>query len=416
MLWWRSRERRINDERKKLEEAVRDRTVRLLEERDRVLIEKARAEESSQLKSEFLAILSHELRTPMNGILGMTDLALATRLTTEQREYLLAVRMSGESLLALLNNLLDLSKIEAGALSLHLAEFDFRECLVDAQRPALVTVRSKGLDLYCRVSDGIPDVLVGDSMRLKQVLMNLLGNAAKFTETGSIDIEVDRLDSREHAMTLVFRVRDTGIGIPADKREQIFEAFRQADSSTTRRYGGTGLGLSIAKRLVDMMGGRLWVESEEGEGSTFSFTARFGIPPPMPASDHGALDILLVDDNLINQRLAMALLAKQHHRITTAQNGREAVQLVSERRFDAILMDVQMPEMDGLEAARAIRKWEAERGRRTPIIAMTAYDQNDDRTRCLEAGMDGFLGKPINVHQLRAALANAYADSKSLGE
>lgn len=405
-MTWRARMRSLLAYQRQLEDAVQELTADLIAERDRLLSEKTRVEELNRAKTEFLAILSHEIRTPMNGILGMTDLALSTRLSTEQREYLQSVRASGESLLALLNDMLDLSKIEAGALTLNPGEFSLRDCLLDASRPVIVAIHSKKLAFRYRMADDIPALVLGDSMRLRQILINLLGNAVKFTEAGSVEVEIERRGSDEKECGLFFAVRDTGIGIPAGKQDEIFEAFQQADSSTTRKYGGTGLGLAISRRLVELMGGQIWVESEEGKGSTFYFTARFGIARRQSADlAISGLDVLLVEDNPVNQKLAETLLRRQGHRVIVASNGVEAIQKFTHGRFDLILMDVQMPEMDGLEATRRIREIEGGRESKVHIIAMTAFDQDDDKTRCLEAGMDAFLSKPTDARQLQTAIA-----------
>jgi signal transduction histidine kinase/ActR/RegA family two-component response regulator len=421
--------RRIINERNQLARTVAERTRQLSLEKTHVLEEKARAEEqnrrierlleqaqeASRLKSEFLANMSHEIRTPMNGILGMSALGLEASTLAEQRECFEVVHASATSLLSLLNDILDFSKIEAARLELDPAPFTLRSSMQAAVSTMRAAAEKKRLNMTWCVAPEIPAVLVGDESRLRQVMLNLIGNAIKFTESGGVTFSA-RLASNAGPLPVVeFSVRDTGPGIAPDKQRLIFEAFCQGDGSTARKYGGTGLGLTISARIVKLMGGKIWVDSRPGAGSTFSFTAYFGraaeraLPAPAasPAPEIRALAVLVAEDNAVNQKLASRLLERRGHRVAVAGDGLHALALYDTGPFDLILMDIQMPGMDGFEATAAIREREYRTGRRTPIIAMTAHAEAGYAEKCRAAGMDGYVTKPFDPARLFAAIQDA---------
>jgi PAS domain S-box-containing protein len=381
------------------------------------------AEAASKAKSEFLANMSHEIRTPMNCILGMTELALDGPLTAEQREYLELARTSTGSLLTIINDILDFSKIEAGKLELDLTRFSLVDLVKTTVKHFVPRARQKGLEISYHIAFGTPDVFLGDTGRLRQVLTNLVGNAIKFTERGSVTVRVKPELQSESEALLRFEVIDTGIGISREKQQIIFDAFAQADGSATRRYGGTGLGLSISRQIVELMDGHIGVESDPGKGSTFYFTLRLrkineaaegrglaGLVNQDADGQTGAsaetgepLRILLVEDNPANQRLTLYMLRKQRYEVTVANTGLEALAALDEEGLDGfnlILMDVQMPHMNGLEATAAIREKEKGSAARIPIIALTAHAMKGDMDRCLDAGMDAYIAKPIHRDHL----------------
>jgi PAS domain S-box-containing protein len=375
------------------------------------------AEAASVAKSQFLANMSHEIRTPMNGVLGMTELLLATPLTEKQRHMAHTVQQSAASLLTIINDILDYSKIEAGKLQLEHTDIDLSHLLDDAVKLFSEAARQKGLSLSATVTPTIPTVLRGDPTRLRQILLNLIGNSIKFTATGSIAVSADCLKRDPGQILLRVTVRDTGIGIPCESQAHVFEAFAQADGSTTRKFGGTGLGLTIVKQLVQLMGGTVDLESTPGLGSTFGFTVPLEVGPEnempsilaalqqAPATLHGT--VLLAEDNVVNREIAVAMLELLGCTVDIAEDGQEALNAVDARPYDLILMDCQMPNLDGLNASRLIRERESRRPhrRRLPIVALTANAMEGDREQCLAAGMDGYLAKPFTFDQLHHALA-----------
>ena len=380
------------------------------------------AASANRAKSAFLANMSHEIRTPMNGVIGMTRLLADTTLTAAQREYVEVIRSSGESLLALINNVLDVSKIEAGRVELEALDIDLGALVAESVATLGAVAATRRLGLKASVRPEVPSVVRGDPLRLRQVLINLIGNALKFTARGEVDVDVG-LEAIEDGRALVrFSVRDTGIGIAPDRLDRLFKSFSQVDSSTTRHYGGSGLGLSIVKQLAELMGGTVGVESEVGRGSVFWFTARFeraaadrAAPPPAPAAGAGSAapsfagaHVLLVEDNTVNQKVARKYLEKLGVTSDLACNGCEAVEAWERSGHDLILMDCQMPVMDGFEATREIRRRERG-GRRVPIIALTANALASDRKTCLDAGMDEHLPKPLELESLASCLGRRFA-------
>ncbi len=402
---------------KRAEEDLRRQAAELRDARDA-------AERANQAKGTFLANVSHEIRTPLNAVIGTAELFADTDLTPAQHDYIGAIRESAEALLDIINDILDFSKIEADKLQSEQRPFRLRDRLDNLVKSLAPRLHGKPVAMRIDVADDAPEALLGDARLLRQVLANLLSNAIKFTERGEIALRVHVQELTVDAVTLRFEVADTGIGIPPHKQRVIFEEFVQADASTTRRYGGTGLGLAIASRLVDALGGTIGLQSEPGAGSTFHFTARFGLDLAAPAEaprppelevELRPLHVLLVEDSVANQRVGAGMLEKLRHTVRIVTDGAAAVEACDAERFDVILMDLQMPGMDGYEATRAIRRREQHEGAaRTPIVALTARASSGNEELCMATGFDGYLAKPYRSRELLSAMAAVVPAAESV--
>jgi signal transduction histidine kinase/ActR/RegA family two-component response regulator len=414
ILWRHGRLRRRN---RQLEEAVSQRTVELESERLKVLEEKRRADEANEAKGRFLANMSHEIRTPLNGVIGLSRLLEGMEISTEARDIVRLICSCGDSLLGLINDILDLSKVEAGKLELEMAPFHLHRALEDSIGLFRATAENKGVLLRCAKAPDLPVWVRGDETRLRQVIVNLVSNALKFTSSGDVVLSASSAgrDVVRNGDFIAIAVRDTGIGMTPEQMSGLFSSFQQADASISRRYGGTGLGLAISKHLVELMGGTIHVDSKPGEGTRFRFTLpmeRAEEPlhlsgadapePPVPAGERRLLRVLVAEDNAVNQKVALMQLAKLSVKADLAVDGSQAIEAATAHCYDLILMDVQMPEVDGLTATREIRRLPLDH---QPVIyGLTAHATTEHRDECLRAGMDGYLTKPLDRLKLRALI------------